>query len=237
MSFVRRGKWGPNGIGPTGKKLCYCGCGQEISKGARSTATAQCYPKWALINDQTTIRRAVFERDKGICAVCRVDSRKKQREAQDTKELMMWLARRHAQDILRAGGKLELNGMPFDYGDWAWACRIVEQWVKERFGVLSGHAWEADHIIPVIEGGGQCDLTGYRTLCIACHKQATKDLAARRAKAHGCRGDIGRAMEKGRRDRKGRAFHREDQQRPPRDAARARTDQERHRARVGRATD
>lgn len=47
----------------------------------------------------------------------------------------------------------------------------------------SGHRWQADHIIPVIEGGGVCTLDNYRTLCTSCHKKVTADLAARRAKA------------------------------------------------------
>lgn len=31
--------------------------------------------------------------------------------------------------------------------------------------------WHADHIIPVYEGGGACDITNFQTLCIDCHKQ------------------------------------------------------------------
>src|SRR5579863_4495714 len=38
------------------------------------------------------------------------------------------------------------------------------------------HLWDADHIIPVVEGGGECDLTNMRTLCLPCHKQATAAL-------------------------------------------------------------
>jgi hypothetical protein len=41
---------------------------------------------------------------------------------------------------------------------------------------------EADHIIPVVEGGGLCDLSGYRSLCRACHQDATAGLAARRGR-------------------------------------------------------
>lgn len=43
--------------------------------------------------------------------------------------------------------------------------------------------WDADHIVPVVEGGGECDLDNYRTLCIPCHQEATRALAARRAQA------------------------------------------------------
>lgn len=55
--------------------------------------------------------------------------------------------------------------------------------------------WEADHIVPVIEGGGLCGVDGYRTMCLACHKSETKALAARRAerrrneKANPAKGD------------------------------------------------
>lgn len=39
--------------------------------------------------------------------------------------------------------------------------------------------WDADHILPVAEGGGECDLGNIRTLCIACHKSVTLQLRAR----------------------------------------------------------
>jgi 5-methylcytosine-specific restriction endonuclease McrA len=44
-------------------------------------------------------------------------------------------------------------------------------------------AWQADHIIPVIEGGGECGLENMRTLCTQHHNEATKALAGRRAEA------------------------------------------------------
>lgn len=33
--------------------------------------------------------------------------------------------------------------------------------------------WDADHIVPVSEGGGECDLSNMRTLCLKCHRQRT----------------------------------------------------------------
>ncbi len=41
--------------------------------------------------------------------------------------------------------------------------------------------WDADHIVPVVEGGGACDLSNIRTLCLLCHRKATAELRARRA--------------------------------------------------------
>lgn len=34
--------------------------------------------------------------------------------------------------------------------------------------------WEADHIVPVSQGGGVCGLENYRTLCLRCHKNSHK---------------------------------------------------------------
>lgn len=39
--------------------------------------------------------------------------------------------------------------------------------------------WDADHVIPVAEGGGQCDLDNLRTLCLPCHREVTADLRRR----------------------------------------------------------
>ena len=39
--------------------------------------------------------------------------------------------------------------------------------------------WDADHIVPVAEGGGECDLDNIRTLCLKCHRKATAELRAR----------------------------------------------------------
>ena len=39
--------------------------------------------------------------------------------------------------------------------------------------------WDADHILPVAEGGGQCDLDNLRTLCLLCHREATAQLRQR----------------------------------------------------------
>lgn len=80
------------------------------------------------------MRFLVFERDKGICALCRTDVFE---------------------------GATHRNGSPVRRG--------------------SGHLWEADHIVPVVEGGGECTLENMRTLCIPCHKKETADLARRRA--------------------------------------------------------
>lgn len=40
--------------------------------------------------------------------------------------------------------------------------------------------WEADHIVPVADGGGECGLENYRLLCRPCHVRITVEWRARR---------------------------------------------------------
>lgn len=53
----------------------------------------------------------------------------------------------------------------------------------QLWGLKSVHArrslWDADHIRPVAEGGGQCNLDNLRTLCLPCHREVTADLRRR----------------------------------------------------------
>ena len=57
------------------------------------------------------------------------------------------------------------------------ACGIDTKTV-DKHGYVS-HLWEADHIIPVVEGGGLCGLDGYRTLCRKCHGKESGELRKR----------------------------------------------------------
>jgi 5-methylcytosine-specific restriction enzyme A len=57
--------------------------------------------------------------------------------------------------------------------------RVLEKWGLKKLNRKT--LWDADHIVPVIEGGGECDLDNIRTLCVACHREQTKRLRARRA--------------------------------------------------------
>ena len=56
--------------------------------------------------------------------------------------------------------------------------RSLEMWGLRSI-VSRSSLWDADHILPVAEGGGQCDLGNLRTLCLPCHREVTADLRRR----------------------------------------------------------
>ncbi len=57
------------------------------------------------------------------------------------------------------------------------AAALAEWGIKER---QRKTLWDADHVMPVSEGGGECDLDNMRTLCLKCHRQVTAELRVRR---------------------------------------------------------
>jgi 5-methylcytosine-specific restriction endonuclease McrA len=52
---------------------------------------------------------------------------------------------------------------------------LLEVWGMRSVGARRS-LWDADHVRPVAEGGGECDLDNLRTLCLCCHREATADL-------------------------------------------------------------
>jgi 5-methylcytosine-specific restriction protein A len=61
--------------------------------------------------------------------------------------------------------------------DYAARRRFLKDWNLKEGSRKS--MWDADHIVPVAEGGGQCDLSNMRTLCLRCHREATSALNLR----------------------------------------------------------
>lgn len=184
--FARRQTWKPRGTGPTGRPLCYSGCDREVMPPKRTRCSDACGAAWALRSNPAMIRRRVEERDHGICALCGVDTAKHARMVRETESLWRWLARREAEERLTRGEKLYERPTDLWRGEiYEWTNEQVAEQLREHgfdhHG--GGHVWEADHIVPVVEGGGGCTPDGYRTLCLPCHRSETAKLATRRARA------------------------------------------------------
>lgn len=130
--------------GPEGRRLCRQ-CGSEVPKSRLTFCGDDCVEAWTIRSSSATARRLVFKRDKGICAICGLDA-----ERLRALLLELWRLRR-------------------DHWQCAWA--ILFGFSPKSY--RRQHLWEADHILPVSEGGGACGLDNYRTLCIWCHRTVT----------------------------------------------------------------
>ena len=128
--------------GPNGRCLCRW-CNLEVPPGRLTFCSDFCVEEWKLRSNPGHLRERVFERDRGICAVCGLDC------------IAEW---RHIKR-LRGGAR----------------AKAIASWGLRGRKSL----WDADHIIPVAEGGGECDLANMRTLCLKCHRAHTARLRAR----------------------------------------------------------
>jgi 5-methylcytosine-specific restriction enzyme A len=178
---------------PDGGYFCSCGCGKKPIRPRINWHSQECVDQWKIMNDPGEIRRIIVKRDRGICAVCGVDADKAYRawclaekESSRLVEKLYWSGRGD-REWDETTGSWKWRG---DYQMTTKEVRARRESIRVRFGTpnpgwTSGRVtgWDADHIVPVVDGGGQCGLENYRTLCHPCHKAATRELAARRALA------------------------------------------------------
>ena len=146
-----------------------------------STADLFCSEECAEADAQTrsaaALRRACFERDRGVCAECGLDCDDLVRRIRvmrcldDRRDAVLaaWPAMGHRGN----GGRLS----------------------KLAQTAASGHAWECDHVRAVYDGGGECTVDNCQTLCVLCHKARTAAQAKERAER--------RKAEKDKKEKKG----------------------------------
>lgn len=142
--------------GPTGRPLCRY-CGEEIPDRKRRTfCSEQCVTEHRIRTDPGFVRDQVFRRDKGVCACCGFDT--------TTVPALIYRAELEHPELRQV---------------WDGARKHV----LRELGIPPHRQtyWDADHVVPVVQGGGTCGLDNYRTLCVPCHQRETARLAAERA--------------------------------------------------------
>lgn len=117
-------------------------CNEPVKPPRRTMCSPECAHEIQLRTNQKYLKTCVYQRDKGICAICNVDTKNISKECFNNKENLE---------------KYNISKKRKIY--------------KHKWG---GGLWDADHIIPVKNGGGSCGLDNLRTLCINCHKIVTK---------------------------------------------------------------
>lgn len=127
-------------------------CGGEVQKPRHRWCSDECVKEFC-IRKGMYIDSELLKRDRGVCAVCGIDALEI--------EALRWRCQNLPKPV------------------YVW--RDVEFFRQWGPWPEDARCWEADHIVPVVEGGGCCGLDNLRTLCCACHRRETATLAARRA--------------------------------------------------------
>ncbi len=123
-------------------------CNGPVKPPRRTMCSPECVHEILIRTNGRYLRDCVYARDKGICKLCNIDTKKQAKKALSLEgdERKKYLI----------DNKILLK-------------RKI--WKRKHGGGL----WDAEHIIPVKEGGGMCGLENIRTLCIKCHKGVTKE--------------------------------------------------------------
>lgn len=144
----------------SGKWLCR-NCGKPCSGRRTSWCSDACLEEAGIKAWPAFARQKVHQRDHGVCARCGID----------------------CEALAEAIRGLQPTDPP------TWGSRRVRRWQDHtstfcQFLKVNGlkrdrSMWEAHHRHAVIEGGGECGLDGYETLCWRCHNQETHELRRR----------------------------------------------------------
>lgn len=155
-------------------------CGLKVSGRRQTWCSTACTVEFRSRADAGYIRSLVLDRDRGVCAVCGLDT---QRITNLLFGLRVPVSRRDFVVIRRKAAPKIRRETAEDYfarlrdikfaGEEYWRHLSVLGVVREK----SQHLWEADHIIPVCLGGGLSTPENYRTLCLRCHAAVTRSLS------------------------------------------------------------
>lgn len=167
-------------------RCSWCGT-TDIPIGRKTWCSKKCVDEYLFRSDPSAIRKAVYKRDRGICATCGCDATAEFKAWSKNRKEVSRLAERLANNF-RANA--DWTGSRWEFRGTGWPhhkeIRAFREYMLAKYAPgnwTSGRStgWDADHIIPVVEGGGGCSLKNIRTLCQPCHKAVTRELAARRA--------------------------------------------------------
>lgn len=155
-----------------GHRLCRW-CDQPVPPPKMTFCSEACIHEWKLRSQPAYLRVHVEERDKGICALCGID----------TFELKKHLKAMY-QKVVGADGRAWYRSQmvwPVSFGPVVLEAQRFRLSVPQLFRLLERrHPYDIDHIVPLIEKGGH-GMDNTRSLCVPCHAGETKKLAGRRS--------------------------------------------------------
>ena len=150
-----------------GNPLCR-ECAGPVRPPRRTFCSEECVEALRVRTSPSAARERVFDRDRGRCAACG-------RDTQDLLRRLRNLRRRRSRpEVIE-----EARALAFGFESAVEICggRTVLR--------IRRTLWQADHVVPVAEGGGGCGLENLRTLCLPCHRAATADLTRRLTRLRG----------------------------------------------------
>lgn len=155
-------------------------CGKALrGRQRRWCGDKKCFQLYALRKgDSAALRAYVWERDGGKCSRCGLDIK----TLLELRGILLWPDGHFPYNEKMASmmPRRRWNVLICDgWSEKEW--RNLLRRIGVKFGYL-GHLWEADHIVPLSEGGEHHE-ANMRILCLKCHKDSTRKLLKRLARS------------------------------------------------------
>eukprot|EP00930_Biecheleria_cincta_P023520 TRINITY_DN16982_c0_g1_i1.p1 TRINITY_DN16982_c0_g1~~TRINITY_DN16982_c0_g1_i1.p1 ORF type:complete len:1511 (-),score=233.62 TRINITY_DN16982_c0_g1_i1:373-4905(-) len=147
--------------GPSGEEVTHK---SDIRNSEESLfCTGSCRARYFGKRSGGSLRRQLFELERGICQSCGIDC--------------------HSvfQSLLTASPGPRRHACLSEVAPRIASNPILASRILEAQRVTEGLLWQADHIVPVWEGGGMCGVENLQSLCVACHAAKTSSEASQRA--------------------------------------------------------
>lgn len=177
-------------------------CGKVCPGRRTAWCSDDCVGEYTIRSSGSSARARVFERDGGACCACGLDTAELQERLRSMHNKLQQLAEKLADDYAltlaqRYGsdeGVIRTRRSPeFRAGYDAiveFMLEMIECGFSRCIGIVCSIAygqipaftrtlWEANHVTPVIFGGGMCGLDGLETLCVPCHNEDSQDVCRR----------------------------------------------------------
>lgn len=126
---------------------------------------------WITTNEPGIVDRAVYSRDRGVCARCGLDTDQLKQSVYDSV----------CEDFDRSARRLD----GFIPSKLVFDSYTVRQASDLLCWLNTNKLYQIDHIIPVYAGGGcgfQPGISNLRTLCVPCHRHVSAQQTRHRAK-------------------------------------------------------
>ena len=171
MSVIRWKSLPPSRQDKFGYFLCRL-CKRPCTGADRHWCSEECLRNYLLMSDGNYVRGQLFERDHGICSECGVHAQQMNDALNRLKDDLLHplLMTIHPMIITTLRSEGWSNVKARGHGSYPDAIDFTS-------------CWEAHHIQSVEQGGGQCGLENYRTLCCVCHKRESARQAKARARS------------------------------------------------------
>lgn len=159
---TRRRKAGVDGSamrrGPNGRPLCRW-CKAEVAGRRRTFCSAACVHEWKVRRDPSYVRTCLRRRDDGICSECGLDA------------VALYYELRLLDRLALREGK----------GPGVYLKALEQRKIPLLRMANENGLWDADHVVGVADGGGECSLDGFQTLCLWCHRKRSAGQTTARA--------------------------------------------------------